>query len=111
MRVKRGYVVKTSGQGHLYKTVLEHESGERSEHPVDTIREGEALIRSRLLPPSPEAVWKTRHSYGPAQAAPTPDEGEPRCDRCASLQMRTLRLRSRRTRRGAAILVVSRRGE
>jgi hypothetical protein len=62
MRVKRGYVVLTSGQDHPYKTVFEFECGERSEHPVDTIREGEALIRSRLLPPPPEAVWKTRHS-------------------------------------------------
>ncbi len=40
----RGRVVITPGQSTPYKVVLEHERG-TTEHPVQTVAEGEALIR------------------------------------------------------------------
>jgi hypothetical protein len=58
MRVRHGKVVLTRGQRHPYKVVLEHECGEQSEHPVGTIKEGEALIRSRVLPPPPPTALR-----------------------------------------------------
>jgi hypothetical protein len=48
MRVRSGRIVLTPGADKPYKVVLEHEHGKVSEHPVSTIREGEALIRERL---------------------------------------------------------------
>jgi hypothetical protein len=50
MRVTRGRIVMTRGQELPYLVVLENEVGGRSEHSVATIKEGEAMIRSRLLP-------------------------------------------------------------
>jgi hypothetical protein len=66
MRVKRGHVVLTRGQEQPYKVILEYEWGEHSEHPVTTIMEGEALIRSRVCPPAPHEVEKLRQSPEPA---------------------------------------------
>jgi len=52
-------VVQTPKAKQPYKVVLEHE-GEtaESEHPVATVREGEALIRERS--PSPPKLNKMR---------------------------------------------------
>jgi hypothetical protein len=62
MRTTRGHVVITPGQKKPYKTVLEHEDGEITEHPVDTIREGEDLIRHRVLPPPPALLERLRRN-------------------------------------------------
>ena len=75
MRVQRGHVVLTRGQEHLYKVILEYEWGDHSEHPVDSIREGEALIRSRVCPPLKAEVEKLRRAPPDRlvdAAAPTP---------------------------------------
>lgn len=45
MSAIRGRVVQTPDEKKPYKVVLEHEDGEISEHPVATMREGEALIK------------------------------------------------------------------
>jgi hypothetical protein len=55
----RGRVVLTPGEELPYKVVLEHESG-TTEHPVATIREGEAFIREKAAPPPPLRVEKLR---------------------------------------------------
>ena len=62
MRTTRGRVVITPGQKQHYKIVLEHEDGEITEHPVATIREGEDLIRLRVLPPPPALIEELRRS-------------------------------------------------
>ena len=75
MRVQRGHVVLTRGQEHLYKVILEYEWGDHSEHPVDSIREGEALIRSRVSPPPKAEIQKLRNApldSTLAAASPTP---------------------------------------
>ena len=51
MTAKRGRVVQTQTTKKPYKVVLEHEDGIDTEHAVDTVREGEALIRKET--PSP----------------------------------------------------------
>jgi hypothetical protein len=63
MRVTRGRIVLARGQDQPYLVVLENEAGTRSEHLVATIREGEAMIRSRLLPPRDniELMRTSRH--------------------------------------------------
>jgi hypothetical protein len=63
MRVTRGRIVMTRGQELPYLVVLENEAGGRSELLVATIREGEAIIRSRLRPPlhNIELVRTSRH--------------------------------------------------
>lgn len=48
MAVIEGHVVQTPGETFPYKVVLVREGNQVSEHPVSTIREGEALIRERL---------------------------------------------------------------
>jgi hypothetical protein len=48
MPVKNGRVVLNWGGDKPYKVVLEHDPSGHSEHPVDTVAEGEALIRARL---------------------------------------------------------------
>lgn len=48
MPVRNGRVVITAGAEKPYKVVFEHEPTGFSEHPVSTVREGEALIRQRL---------------------------------------------------------------
>jgi len=47
LTVLRGHMVRTPTRPKPYKAVLEHEHGARTEHPVDNMREGEALIRDR----------------------------------------------------------------
>jgi hypothetical protein len=53
MAANRGHIVLTPKKGKPYKVVLEHEQGENTEHPVSTMREGEAFI-SEHTPPAPE---------------------------------------------------------
>lgn len=60
MRVTHGRVVLTRHQEQPYKVVMEHEDGENTEFPVRSIREGEDLIRLRLLPRSPELHQRPR---------------------------------------------------
>ncbi len=62
MRVIQGRIVITPGRKQPYKVVLEHECGERTEFPVATMREGEDLIRLRVLPPPPALLEKLRRS-------------------------------------------------
>jgi hypothetical protein len=62
MRVTRGRVVLATGQEHPYVVVLEDEWGGRSEHLVATIRDGEAMIRSRMAPTRPEDAEQMRQS-------------------------------------------------
>lgn len=47
MVVKGARVVRTQGGETPYKVILEDDEQGRSEHPVSTVREGEALIRER----------------------------------------------------------------
>jgi hypothetical protein len=63
MRVTRGRIVLARGREQPYLVVMENEAGDRSEHLVATIREGEAIIRSRLLPPRDhiEMMRTSRH--------------------------------------------------
>ena len=43
MAAKRGRVVQTPTTKKAYKVVLEHDNGTHSEHPVLTMKEGEAF--------------------------------------------------------------------
>lgn len=54
MRVIGGRIVQAFDGEQPYKVVLDIEDGGSSEHPVSTIREGEALIRERCSPASPK---------------------------------------------------------
>jgi hypothetical protein len=47
-----GRVVVTPGAALPYKVVIEREGIGCAEHPVATVREGEALLRRRLAMPS-----------------------------------------------------------
>ncbi len=62
MRVTRGRVVLAKGQEQPYVVVLEDEFGGRSEHLVGTIRDGEAMIRSRMAAARPEEIEQMRLS-------------------------------------------------
>jgi hypothetical protein len=62
MRVTGGQIVLTRGQELPYKVVLQYEWGDQTEHPTATVRQGEAMIRSRLMPPPPDQVNELRHS-------------------------------------------------
>ena len=53
MTVLRGRMVRTPTKPKPYKAVLEHGHGAPTEHPVDSMREGEALIRDRTPRPGP----------------------------------------------------------
>jgi hypothetical protein len=53
MTATRGRVVQTPTKEKPYKVVLEHGDSADTEHPVSTMREGEALIR--LETPAPPA--------------------------------------------------------
>jgi hypothetical protein len=53
MSAKRGRVVQTRTSEKPYKVVLEHDGSADTEHPVSTMREGEAFIR--LETPAPPA--------------------------------------------------------
>lgn len=60
MRIKTGRVVQTPGLEMPYKVVFQDEGGCSEDHPVATIREGEALMRRWLLPPTPEPPQRVR---------------------------------------------------
>ena len=49
MPVRSGCIVLTPYSEKPYKVVLQHHPSGTSEHPVSTIREGEALIRERVV--------------------------------------------------------------
>jgi hypothetical protein len=51
MAATRGRIVQTPTKAMAYKVVLEHDGALDTEHPVSTMREGEALIR--LETPTP----------------------------------------------------------
>jgi hypothetical protein len=51
MVATRGWVVQTLTREKPYKVVLEHEGAADTEHPVSTMREGEALIRLETTSP------------------------------------------------------------
>jgi hypothetical protein len=55
-------VVVTPEGEHPYKVVLEKGEEGSSEHPVATIREGEALIRASSTLPSARRVEKLRET-------------------------------------------------
>jgi hypothetical protein len=56
-----GRVVVTPGATLPYKVILEQEGHGRAEHPVATVREGEALIRERIHVPLRPAVPMPNH--------------------------------------------------
>jgi hypothetical protein len=47
MVIKGARVVRTQGGETPYKVILEDDEQGRTEHPVSTVREGEALIRAK----------------------------------------------------------------
>jgi hypothetical protein len=51
MTATRGRVVRTPTKKKPYKVVLEHEGSVPTEEGVDTMREGEALIREETSTP------------------------------------------------------------
>ncbi len=62
MAVRDGRVVITPGAPKPYKVVLDHEPSGYSEHPVDTVAAGEALIRERMrLPPEQQVISPNWH--------------------------------------------------
>lgn len=48
-----GRVVVTKGATRPYKVVLEHDSGPCTEHPCNSVREGEAMLRDHRLRRAP----------------------------------------------------------
>ncbi len=54
MPVKGGCIVLTPDAEKPYKVVLQHHPSGTSEHPVSTVREGEALIRERVIVEDPQ---------------------------------------------------------
>jgi hypothetical protein len=62
MAVKKGRVVRTPGRAKPYKVVLENEDAGKADHPVSTVRQGEALIRKNSVPPPEEPK---RDSWNP----------------------------------------------
>jgi hypothetical protein len=58
MAATRGRVVQTPTEAKPYKVVLEHEGGADTEQGVETMREGEALIREKT--PKPPKRDRTR---------------------------------------------------
>jgi hypothetical protein len=67
MRVTGGRIVQTWGKAQPYKVVLEDEGGGCIEHPVASVREGEALIRERCSPPPPARIKAMRKAPGPEE--------------------------------------------
>jgi hypothetical protein len=51
MVVKGGRVVRTRGEETPYKVILDDDEQGRIEHPVLTVREGEALLREKFAAP------------------------------------------------------------
>jgi hypothetical protein len=47
MVIKGARVVRTQGEETPYKVILEDDEEGPTEHPVSTVREGEALIREK----------------------------------------------------------------
>jgi hypothetical protein len=47
-----GRIVRTPGKEKPYKVMLEHEEGGETEHPVSTMKEGEALIKRETPRPA-----------------------------------------------------------
>ena len=45
VQARAGRVVVTKGSAQPYKVILEHDAGPCTEHPCDSVREGEAMIR------------------------------------------------------------------
>jgi hypothetical protein len=71
MAATDGHIVLTPGAKEPYKVVLEHEGAKDTEHPVLTIREGEALIKQETpIPPKRDATFDH-----PAYDASQPDNG------------------------------------
>jgi hypothetical protein len=62
MSATGGRVVRTPHEAHPYKVVLQHEHAQDSEHPVATMREGEALIRAESPKPPRADVSRDRYS-------------------------------------------------
>ena len=58
LTVVRGHMVRTPTKPKPYKAVLEHRHGASTEHPVDSMREGEALIRDRTPRPAPRNLLR-----------------------------------------------------
>ena len=52
MSSTRGRIVQTPGKEKPYKVVLEHEDRGETEHPVSTMKEGEALIKRKTPRPA-----------------------------------------------------------
>ena len=51
MSVNDGRIVRTPEESKPYKVVLEHEEGADTEHPMETMKEGEAFIREQMPTP------------------------------------------------------------
>jgi hypothetical protein len=51
MTITRGRVVQTPSMLHPYKVVFGHKDQVDTEHSVETMREGEALIRKKMPKP------------------------------------------------------------
>ena len=51
MAATRGRIVQTPDKDKPYKVVLEHEHSGDTEEPVDTMREGEAIIKEETPTP------------------------------------------------------------
>jgi hypothetical protein len=64
VRARSGRVVVTRGEIQPYEVVLDCEDDRREHHPVATVREGEALIRSRLPAPPVPKIMKVRTPHG-----------------------------------------------
>ncbi len=62
MGATRGRVVVTPSKNKPYKIVLEYEGGVDTEQGVETIREGEALIRKRTPKPAVRNTLRDRPS-------------------------------------------------
>jgi len=58
--MKTGQVVQTPRSEMPYKVVFQDEEGHSEDYPVATIREGEALMRAWLTPPTPKPPEQVR---------------------------------------------------
>jgi len=63
MAATRGRVVQTPTKEKSYKVVLEHEGSVDTEHGVDTMREGEALIREETPTPPKRDTSQDRPAF------------------------------------------------
>jgi hypothetical protein len=67
--VTRGQVVVTPGEAKLYKVVLELLQTKDTEHPVSSVREGEAFIRSKGAVAGAFRFESARETPGPTPPA------------------------------------------